>query len=40
VVTRINDVVDRIQQHPRAKMMVVRLDGLAPYLRAALDEQP
>ncbi|KDR09269.1 hypothetical protein L798_00935, partial [Zootermopsis nevadensis] len=31
VVTRINDVVYRIQRHTRARMMVVHLDRLAPY---------
>jgi hypothetical protein len=40
IVTRINDVVYRIQWHYRAKMMVVHLDRLAPYLGAARDEQP
>jgi hypothetical protein len=30
--TRINNVIYRIQRHPRAKMMVVHLDRLAPYL--------
>jgi sRNA-binding protein len=33
-ITRINDVVYRIQRHPREKMMVVHLDRLAPYLGA------
>jgi hypothetical protein len=28
----------RIQRHIRAKMMVVHLDGLAPYLGATRDE--
>jgi hypothetical protein len=40
VVIRINDVVYRIQRHPRSRMMVVHLDRLAPYLGAARDEQP
>jgi hypothetical protein len=31
ILTRINDVVYRIQRHPRAKMKVVHLDRLAPY---------
>jgi hypothetical protein len=31
VVKRINDVVYRIQGHPRAKMKVVHLDRLTPY---------
>jgi hypothetical protein len=29
VITRINDVVYRIQRHPRSRMMVVHLDRLA-----------
>jgi hypothetical protein len=40
VITRINDVVYRIQRHPRSRMMVVHLDRLAPYLGATRDEQP
>jgi hypothetical protein len=40
VITRINDVVYRVQLHPRSRMMVVHLDRLAPYLGAARDEQP
>jgi hypothetical protein len=40
VITRINDVAYRIQRHHRARMMVVHLDRLAPYLGAARDEQP
>jgi hypothetical protein len=40
VITRINDVVYRIQQHPQSRMMVVHLDRLAPYQGAARDEQP
>jgi hypothetical protein len=39
VVTRINDVVYRIQQNPRSRMMVVHLDRLAPYQGAARDER-
>jgi hypothetical protein len=39
VVTRINDVVYRIQRNPRSRMMVVHLDRLAPYQGAARDEQ-
>jgi hypothetical protein len=39
-ITRINDVVYRIQRHPRLRMIVVHLDRLAPYLGAAWDEQP
>jgi len=38
VITRINDVVYRIQRHPRAKMMVVHPNRLAPYLGATRDE--
>jgi hypothetical protein len=37
-ITRINDVVYHIQRHPRAKMMVIHLDRLAPYLGATRDE--
>jgi hypothetical protein len=40
VITRINDVLCRIQRHPRAKIMVVHLDRLAPYLGTTRDEQP
>ena len=40
VVTRINDVVYRIQKTPRSRMLVVHLDRLAPYHGAARDEQP
>jgi hypothetical protein len=36
----VNDVACRIQRHPMAKMKVVNLDRLAPYLRATRDEQP
>jgi thymidylate synthase len=35
VVTRINDVVNRIQNNPRSRMMVVHLDRLATYQSAA-----
>ena len=38
IITRINDVTYLIQRHPRAKIMVVRLDRLAPYLGATWDE--
>jgi hypothetical protein len=38
VINRINDVVYRIQRHPRAKMVVAHLDRLAPYLGATRDE--
>jgi hypothetical protein len=38
VITRINDVVYRIQRRSRAKMMVVHLDRLAPYLGVTRDE--
>jgi hypothetical protein len=34
LIIRINDVIYRIQRHSRAKMMVVHLDRLAPYLEA------
>jgi hypothetical protein len=40
VINRINDVVYRVQRHPRSRMMVVHLDRLTPYLGAARDEQP
>jgi hypothetical protein len=38
VITRMNNVVFRIQCHPRAMLVVVHLDRLAPYLGATLDE--
>jgi hypothetical protein len=40
IVTRINDVVYRIQRNDRSKMMVVHLDQLAPYQGAARDRHP
>jgi hypothetical protein len=40
VVTWIDDVVYWMQQHPRAKIMVVHLNRLEPYLWAAWDEYP
>jgi hypothetical protein len=40
VVTRINDVVYRIQWNPRSRTMVVYLDWLAPYRGATLDQRP
>jgi hypothetical protein len=40
VITWINDMVYRIQWHPRAKITVVNLDRLAPYLGATSDKQP
>jgi hypothetical protein len=40
VVTRINDVVYRIQRNPRSRMMVVHLDRLASYQGPARDELP
>jgi hypothetical protein len=40
MISRINDVVYRIQRHPRAKMMVVHLGRLVPYLGAPRDGQP
>jgi hypothetical protein len=39
-VTLINDVVYRIQQNPRSRMMVVHLDWLSPYQGAAWDKRP
>jgi hypothetical protein len=38
IVTRINDVVYRIQGNSRSRMMVVQLDRLASYQGAARDE--
>jgi hypothetical protein len=40
VITRMNDMVNSIQLHPKAKMMVVHLDRLAPCLGATLEEHP
>jgi hypothetical protein len=39
VVTRINDVVYRIQLNLRSRMLVVHLDKLAPYHGVAWDER-
>jgi hypothetical protein len=39
IITQIDDIIYRIQRHPRAKMMVVHLDRLAPYLGATRDEE-
>jgi hypothetical protein len=39
IIKRINDMVYRIQKNPRSMMMVVHLDRLAPYRRAARDER-
>jgi hypothetical protein len=39
IITRINDVVYRIQKTPRSRMMVVHLDRLAPYQGVVRDEQ-
>jgi len=38
IISRINDDIYRIQRHPTAKMMVVHLDILAPYMGATRDE--
>jgi hypothetical protein len=38
--SRINDMVYRIQRHSRERMMVVHRDRLAPYLGATWDEKP
>jgi hypothetical protein len=38
--TRISDMVYQIQQDPTAGMMVLHLNRLVPYLKAAHDEQP
>jgi hypothetical protein len=38
VVTRINDVLYRIQRNPRSSMMVVHLDRMAPYQETSRDE--
>jgi hypothetical protein len=40
IITRINDVVYRIQKTPRSRMMVVHLDRLANYHGVARDEHP
>jgi hypothetical protein len=41
VITRINDMVYRIQRHPGMKMVVVvHLDQLAPYQGSARDKLP
>jgi hypothetical protein len=40
VLTRINDVVYRIQQNHRSRMMVVHLDRLASYQGTAGNKQP
>jgi hypothetical protein len=40
IVMWINDVVYRIQQNPRSRMVVVHLDRLLPYHGTALDERP
>jgi hypothetical protein len=40
VVSWLNDVVYRIQQNPRSRLMVVHLDQLAPYQGATWDEWP
>jgi hypothetical protein len=34
IITRVKDVICRIQRCPRAKIMVVHLYRLAPYLRS------
>jgi hypothetical protein len=39
-IVRTDNVVHQVQGHLRAKMMVVHLDGSAPYLGAARNEQP
>jgi hypothetical protein len=39
-VTPIKDVVYLVQRHLRAKMIVVHVGILAPYLEATRDEQP
>jgi hypothetical protein len=38
VITHIDDVVYRVQRNSQAKMMVVHLDRLAPYVGATRDE--
>jgi hypothetical protein len=40
LVTWMNDVVYRIQQNPRSRMMAVHLDCLAPYQGTTQDERP
>jgi hypothetical protein len=39
IITRINDVVYRIQKSPRSRMMVIHLDRLALYQGIARDER-
>jgi hypothetical protein len=38
IITHIDDVVYQVQRHSRAKMMVVHLDRLAPYLGSTWNE--
>jgi hypothetical protein len=39
-VNRENNMVYKIQQNPRTKMMIAHLDRLTPYQGTAQDEQP
>jgi len=38
IITQINNVIYHIEQHPSAKMIVIHLDGLTPYLGATKDK--
>jgi hypothetical protein len=38
IITWISNVIYRIQQHPTAKMMIIHLERLAPYLGATQGE--
>jgi hypothetical protein len=39
IVTRINNVVYKIQRNPRPRMLVVHMDRLEPYQRTIRDER-
>jgi hypothetical protein len=39
-IAQVDNAVHQVQCHLRAKMIVADMDGLAPYLGAARDEQP
>ena len=38
IINQINDVIYWIKRHSRAKVIVIHLDRLAPYLEATQDE--
>jgi hypothetical protein len=40
VIYRVNGVFYRIQRHHRARIVVVHLDRVAPYVEDTRDEQP